>query len=468
MPWTVENPPRPAENWPQEEKVACVRAANAALADGKEDAEAIRACLGAAAQVRKKKQDSSYPQGKGATMENTRVIDLFMADKVLAGEPVRILPISTDGEAFWRWGRELEITPEIAAALVANFEKRASVGAHQTNLPLNIEHVDTQGKIGIYESVVLQEDGVYATFDLTEKGRKLLEDGDFDYLSPEIIFDMVDTHTGEDVGPYFVGCAVTNYPFFGDATAMFSREAGEHFEEAGPGPAEGGWLSQSSLFNLVKQAISAAMGTNVPGEVLETTMEGDTMGANNSEPTDGQLQIPEEFTNRMAQLESQAETFRAAIEERDARIEAQQGQIEAQEGQIAELNVSRLRERFSRQADGLPHVGAEREGLVDELVWLHGADTSEGQQHFTYWSNVLSTMEKAMADSEAFRSAGSPGHSQTAGVSPLSQFDKLVAAAAEEQGIVAKKGDANYARLAMEVAEANPDLYTRHVNQVRG
>ena len=45
MPWTVDNPPSPAKNKPKKVREACVKAANAALKDGKSEKEAIFACL---------------------------------------------------------------------------------------------------------------------------------------------------------------------------------------------------------------------------------------------------------------------------------------------------------------------------------------------------------------------------------------------------------------------------------------
>ena len=45
MPWTVDDPPRPAKNWTKEEKEKCVAAANAVLREGGSDQDAIFACI---------------------------------------------------------------------------------------------------------------------------------------------------------------------------------------------------------------------------------------------------------------------------------------------------------------------------------------------------------------------------------------------------------------------------------------
>lgn len=452
MPWTVENPPNPAKNWPDDEKRACVLAANAALKAGKSDKEAIQACLGAGARVKAKK--SSSPPGE-SPMENARVVDLFMADKVLAGEPVRLLPFLEDG--YWRWGtKQSPITPEIGKALVGNFEARAVKGIYQSNIPINVEHDSLGGKIGQIGDVILGDDGVYGKLDLTDKGRQMLADGQFDYLSPEIVWDLEDTKTGESVGPFFVGLAVTNYPFFGDATAMFSREAGEHLEAAGP---EEGSLSSNQLFAVFRSALQS-LGFGPQNQQMEV----ENMTEPRNEPS-GDMQIPEEFTSRLAEMEGQIERFNQMLAERDGQIAAQQQVIDGQRSEIGDLQASRLRERFSRQVQDLAHVGAENGQLVDQLMWLHQADTTEDRSHFAYWSEILSTMENAMAQSVAFQDVGQPGHRR--GGTAFSRFSALVSEEAAKRNLVVTEGDANWAKIAMELAETHGDLYAEHMEQTR-
>lgn len=60
MPWTVSNPPSPAKNWSDKEKRRCVAAANAALRDGKSEAQAIYACIGAAGKSYKQVDEEGY------------------------------------------------------------------------------------------------------------------------------------------------------------------------------------------------------------------------------------------------------------------------------------------------------------------------------------------------------------------------------------------------------------------------
>jgi hypothetical protein len=65
VPWTADHPPGVAKNTSQAERAACVKAANAALEDGKSDEDAIFACIGAMNNVKAepaltiKKQDDA-------------------------------------------------------------------------------------------------------------------------------------------------------------------------------------------------------------------------------------------------------------------------------------------------------------------------------------------------------------------------------------------------------------------------
>ena len=447
MPWSMQNPPRPAKNWPDDRKRACVLAANAALRAGKSDEEAIQACLGAAKNVEKSTQQ--------------RVVDLFKADKVLAGQPVRLLPFMEGG--YFRGGvLKPPITPDVGAKLLANFENRATSGAYQTNVPVNIEHDEVAGKIGVLASLLLEADGVYGVLDLTEKGRDLLEAGAFDYLSPEIVWDLEDTRTGESIGPAMVGLAVTNYPFFGDAVAMYSREAGEHADMNDPADDDSAnGEGDRRLYALIRRAVESVFGEHRQANMeVEDMPEGQTNG--NGDTLGGQP--PEDFSARIAEQQAQLAEQQAQLEQFRRQAEEQRGVIEAQRGQIEELATSRLRERFNRQVESLGHIGADRDQLVDNLLWLHEQDSTEGRAHFSFFSALLSTVEQALAESPAFQEVGRAGTSRGTG-SAFSRFAALVDEVAAQQNLVVTEGDANWGRLAIGVAEEHPELYEEYMRQ---
>ena len=96
---------------------------------------------------------------------------------------------------------------------------------------MNIEHDELAGKIGKIVGLEVGDEGLYAYFELTPRGQEILEDDRFDYLSPEIVWSFQDIESGQDVGPVLVGAAVTNYPFFGEKTSMYSEAAAEDLVE---------------------------------------------------------------------------------------------------------------------------------------------------------------------------------------------------------------------------------------------
>lgn len=163
--------------------------------------------------------------------DGVSLIDAFSAARALAGEPVRIVPLMARG--YVRGG---VVNPPIdehrLSEIETNFKNRATSGFYQTLVPINKEHRGIYGKIGtIGNDLHARADGVYSTLDLTPEGRKSLEAGEFSYLSPEIRWETVDIESGENLGASLAGLAVTNYPYFGDRTALFSEEAERLFAD---------------------------------------------------------------------------------------------------------------------------------------------------------------------------------------------------------------------------------------------
>lgn len=62
MPWTVENPPKPAKNFTRSEKIKCVAAANATLEETNDEEQAIFACLRAAGKSKNKANTMEFKQ----------------------------------------------------------------------------------------------------------------------------------------------------------------------------------------------------------------------------------------------------------------------------------------------------------------------------------------------------------------------------------------------------------------------
>ena len=149
-----------------------------------------------------------------------RIVDLFSSDvagQVLAGEPICLVPVMEDG--YWRWGEHHDLGLDMIQEMVALFERREEIGQQQ-RVPVNVEHDDLSGAVGWVASLEARPDGAYAVLNLTDKGRALLEDGAFGYISPEIAFEWPNSKTGETEGPVLYGAGLTNYPFFGENVSL--------------------------------------------------------------------------------------------------------------------------------------------------------------------------------------------------------------------------------------------------------
>lgn len=199
-------------------------------------------------------------------------VDRYSADKVLSGDPVLLLPLMPGG--YHRWGVKSDpITHDVLQTILANFMQRSQIGGIVGNIPLNVEHDEISGKIGLISNLEMGDDGLYAYFELTPKGQELLGDDAFDYLSPEIVWSFQDIETGQDVGPVLVGAAVTNYPFFGEKTAMYSQAAAARLTErlSGSGPAEDAGSGDADQdMDLIVRVTSMVRGFGIEMSDLES------------------------------------------------------------------------------------------------------------------------------------------------------------------------------------------------------
>lgn len=165
-----------------------------------------------------------------------RIVDLFSAEaaaRVLAGDWVCLLPL-LPGDGYWRGGEFRPVTAETLAAMATIYKDRKSLGL-PTRLAVKAEHEDPLGAYGWITDVQARADGLYIKIDPTKRGADLLEDDAFAYLSAEVWWEYELPATGQIIGPVLSGAAFTNDPFFGEATAMYSRRAAERFMTEGGG-----------------------------------------------------------------------------------------------------------------------------------------------------------------------------------------------------------------------------------------
>ena len=153
-------------------------------------------------------------------MEQTYLIDEFVHTQ--AGEPFRLFPF---GKLF-KSGKLREVTPESAKSFnLPHFKPPIKLGSH----------LDETAAGGTISALEVRDDGIYAVPEYTDKGNKAIEEGDYRYNSPEIIWGdqaLEDPATGDMItGPLIVGVALLHTPHLGEAAALYRMEPVEDNHE---------------------------------------------------------------------------------------------------------------------------------------------------------------------------------------------------------------------------------------------
>lgn len=105
------------------------------------------------------------------------------------------------------------------AATIDRFVANVNTGVYQRQLPVDAEHqTKLSGALGwIQRAEVNAEGGADAVVEWTDRGRALLADNRFKYVSPEWYPTWRDPATGQEHKNVLVALALTTRPFFKDA-----------------------------------------------------------------------------------------------------------------------------------------------------------------------------------------------------------------------------------------------------------
>jgi hypothetical protein len=102
---------------------------------------------------------------------------------------------------------------------VVNYRDRLDRGLRRSRLAVDQDH---NGRaLGWYQDVMALPEGVGSTFQWNRAGREALEANEFAYFSATVYWQMRDRVTNQTVNNVLAGGALTNYPYFGEATALF-------------------------------------------------------------------------------------------------------------------------------------------------------------------------------------------------------------------------------------------------------
>ncbi len=139
------------------------------------------------------------------------------------GEPFRVMPIGS----FKRGERTLDITPQRLNDMAANYAAQRP----RWKIPIYAGHpTDTQPdppKLGNVAKLEVKVDGLYAVPEYSDDGAKMAQDG-YQYCSPGVLWSLNGSRYVDDQGQEFDNVidhvALTNRPFFGSHTALFSAD----------------------------------------------------------------------------------------------------------------------------------------------------------------------------------------------------------------------------------------------------
>ena len=173
-----------------------------------------------------------------------------------AGKPFRIFPVGM----FKRGDHTIDLTPERLAQMKANYEAQRP----RWKIPIYAGHpTEAQPdppKLGNIAKLELQSDGLYAVPELTDEGTGLINDGKYQYISPGVLWKLsggtvYTDEQGTEHDNVLDHIALTNRPFFGNQTSIFSSDA--NLMKGGDAMVEDNKLT--TLFNMFRALFADAM-----------------------------------------------------------------------------------------------------------------------------------------------------------------------------------------------------------------
>lgn len=347
---------------------------------------------------------------------------------VLGGKPIKIMPVGV----FYRGERKLDITPADLIAIAEN----TKAGLPRFRIPINENHAGV-GKVGTVSDVEYIEmgddgPGLYATrYELTDEGKKLVEQKRFDAVSPEIIWKKnggatyQDPQTGKDIDNVLVGLALTDRPFFGhDNVALFSaiqQEKDDMAEIIDPKPKrKNGYIAlrekMKAKFDELMAMVTDSDGDGEPdipvmhkGKMEEekasvptaVTPADKPLGEPMTNPTPP-IQQPESFSVKKEEFEAlmaKAEEG-AALKEQFAAL---QGKAEAMAADLQKVNRARRRDQLVAHCENFNAIPDKAENLAEKLQVLEEKDP----ELFTYFDGLLNTVNNVITTAGLFSQVSS-------------------------------------------------------------
>lgn len=359
--------------------------------------------------------------------------DAAVARKALAGEPILVYPLGTHHRPDWDGNvRTWTVDEGIVAALVENFERREERGIRQARLPVNEDHQSSRA-LGWFNQVMPVPGGLGATFTWNAKGREALQAGEFSYFSIEIYDEIVDRVTGEKIEHQVAGGALTNYPFFGEATSLMSRTdhtGGNHMTQTHD--QETPWLREQF------EQLLQAFGRQQPASTAPKAPAPPDLAP-----------LRDEFSRELAAVRAE---IGAVQSERDTYAR----RVAQLEEQLTATQDARAREQYTRMAQEFAHLPAQAPDLAAHLRWLH--ETDGDGEHAAFFKRLLTKADAAF--SRQFKELGLR-RTHTGAEDPETQLDTLAKAYSAEHGV-------SYRDAAAAVLAQRPDLHQSYHESIGG
>jgi hypothetical protein len=316
----------------------------------------------------------------------------------------RVLPVGV----FARFGRQVNVTPAVVREMAAHFGR-----VPETGVPVTREHDDAAGRIGDVAALEARPDGLWARIQWTLEGVRLLAEGAFRYLSPEVVWGPTD-YDGRVVHNVLTGLSLVNRPFFGRPVSLF-------------------WLRPQ------KQSGRFDQGQKKEDTYMDDTLQNAARSQATQKPKPPLAQPSPGLLGRLAAW---------LVARLTAWLWPQTGEALAR---LKELDVLEAQRALMQQIEALESTGLGP-GWRDRLAKVAAAEPAIADDIAAQFRALLTQRAQAAL----FNEIGSSGH-QAAG--PVERFNAAVKANMHAYGL-------DYASAGKKVAAEQPDLYGEYQGAV--
>jgi hypothetical protein len=302
----------------------------------------------------------------------------YLVDKfanVKPGDPIRLFPFTTISKG----GRRHKLTAELARRFkLPHFKPAIKLGSHDDGTPAG----------GFIVGLFVGEDGLYAETEWTEKGLRALEEGDYRYHSPEVLWEgwIEDAATGEKIpGPLILGTALLHTPALGEAAALYSIDVEDNMSDTVEIPRTFWEELKAKIFPERPESVPEAPKPEIPEEYRAAMTERDQYKAE-LERLKAEQAKAEQLAALVAQLQDQ-EKFGAMYSTLEAANEAAEMLVgmTAEQREWCMRNFSALAAQV-RESALLAEHGSSGEGAPEDPAQMIQAaiQARMEEKHETY------------------------------------------------------------------------------------